>query len=178
MKRVSYLVALSLLAALILGMIAIVPASAEAPYQDKGGYELDFIFGDCGFDVPGHMVVKINNAVFFDQFGEPHSASSRLGGSTATLTYNDHTMVLHNTENVRVEWITFNDAIYHTTGTVWIGTLPGHGAVFGTIGHQTVLETCDFDEEMNWVCEYTPLHFSGVAFNDLEAVCEYFLTGK
>ncbi len=178
MKRMRYIVALSVLAALLLGMIAIVPASAEAPFQDKETFEYDFIYGDCGFDVPSHMVMNFHQIYYFNRFGDPRSDSYHVVGSMATLTYNNHTLFMHNSQNTRIEWITFYDAIYQITGIMWIGAVPGHGVVTGTMGRQTVLESCNYDEEMNWVCEYTPLHLSGIAFSDQEAVCEYLLTGK
>ncbi len=178
MKRVSYLVALSVLAALILGLIAIVPASAETPYQEKGTLEYDFPYSTCGFDAQAHVVMNFHRILYYDRNGADRSDSGHAGGSTISITYDDHQLTARNSENTRIEWLNFYDAIYEIAGTSWIITVPGHGAVMGTIGRQTVLESCYFDENEQWKCNYTLLHLSGITFNDQEAVCDYLLNGN
>jgi hypothetical protein len=172
MKRLNYLVVTSILGALIVAMVAIVPASANKPMHDKGFFEGDSIFTGCEFEIPAHFDGH------FEYIEWPDYGVLHLLGNQLTLSYNGHTLTLHESINNRADWITFYDARLEIRGADFIGTLPGHGIVTGTAGKQVYLETCDWGPDGDWVCEYELLDFSGMVFDEPGAICNYLLNGK
>ncbi len=177
MKRLSCAVGLSILVTFILATVFIVPASANAPVITRGAYEADWLDTGCPFPVPAHLDARFTEIYYLDKNGEPRLDSMHYAGSRLTLTYNGHVLTLRDSENSRITWITYFDAIYEIHGTSWIGNLPGHGMVTGVIGKQTLLESCQVVEE-EWKCDYTLLDLSGMWFDNKEAICDYFLTGN
>jgi hypothetical protein len=165
------------LGALIVAMVAIVPASADAPSHTKLRYQQDFPMNYCGVEMQAHMDVKTNEFLYFDRYGGDRAYAIHWGGSTFYMTYNGRTLTMHVSDTERTDWITWYDAIITIRGAQLVGTLPGHGIVVGIIGRQEILETCH-DEGNDWVCDYQLLHISGLNFIDEPAVCDYFLNGN
>jgi hypothetical protein len=179
MKSLNYIVVLSILAALILAMVAIVPAIADKPDHRINILEDEWYSYMCDDEIPilTHQEGKCVQNYFYDRYGEDRADTYHCGGTTLTYTYNDHTLTLYASENYHWDWITWYDAIVEIKGASYIGTLPGHGVVKGTLGKQVWLETCH-EEGEDWVCDYELLDISGMVFNDQEAVCDYLLNGK
>lgn len=167
----------SMLVVVILAVVFAVPASADKPEHNTVYFESDSLTPMCGVEVPTHLEGKFEQIYWFDRYGEDRGDSYHLGGTYISYTYNGHTMTLKDGENLRWYWVTWYDAILEIRGASWIGTLPGHGAVTGTVGKQVILETCH-EEGEDWVCEYIPLDLSGMVFDNPEAVCDYLLYGN
>jgi hypothetical protein len=184
MKRLNYLVILGALAALILAMVAIVPASADRPDHNMAIWEADWNSYMCGagIPIPTHLEGKFVNIYFYDRYGGDRADTYHYGGTTVTYTYDDRTLTLHDSENYHWDWIDWYDAIVEIKGASYIGTIPGHGVVWGTVGKQVWLEHCydAWDENGNWYwkCDYSLQDVSGVVFSDLGTVCNYLLNGE
>jgi hypothetical protein len=181
MKRPNYMFVLSILGVLILSICAIGPALADAPDHTKDTFEGDFDLYFCEFDITAHLEEKSVQNYFYDRFGGDRADTIHYVG-VLTLTSNGHTMTVRNNEYYHIEWISETDAIMHVRGANWVGTIPGHGVVIGTLGNQEILETCHEEVteegETEWVCEYQPIDFSGWNFTDMDTLCNYMLTGE
>ena len=181
MKRLNYLVVLSILGALIMAMVAIVSASADAPEHSKFFWEGDFNYTECGPNIPIHVDLQYEYTLFKDKNGEAYGDAYHYGGSKITFTYNGHTLTLHGASQERWTWIFYSETYTLTLGKIsgasWIGTIPGHGPVWGTVGMQDFLETCTGQGE-DQICQNEYYHWSGMEFFDQEAVCNYLLNGK
>jgi hypothetical protein len=176
MKRLNYWVVLRILGALILALVAVVPASADKPIHNIAIFEDDWITYMCDVEIQTHQEGKYVQNYFFGRDGGDRADTWHLE-ETLTYTYDDRTLTLHNSENYHWDWITWYDAIVEVKGASYIGTLPGYGVVTGTVGKQVWLEACH-EEGPDWVCEYTLLDVSGMIFDDQEAVCNYMLYGE
>jgi len=180
MKRLNYMVALSILVALILAMVAIVPASADKPVKWTDVSAFDFTYENCVQNgepviIPGHLEEIYSNTAFFDMDGNLTKVFSHARG-TATLTYNGHILTMQDTMNNTITWPSETETIIKITGSQWFGTLPGHGPVVGIAGNLTILQTCPL--EGGGDCQSETIKFSGMDFTNVEAICNYMLYGK
>lgn len=179
MKKPSYWIFLSILGALILALVA-VPAGADAPEHTKIIWVADFTDSICGVDdVPFHLEGKYEYILWRDKNGEAYGDSYHYGGTTLTFTINGHTLTLRNNTQERWTWIIpWYETIAENSGARWIGTLPGYGTVVGTVGKQVYYETCEWVSEGVQECENDYYHWSGMVFDDWDAVCNYMLNGN
>jgi hypothetical protein len=174
MKRLNYLVGLSILGALILAMIAIVPAIAEAPSIDRVILDFDFVDRDCGVKMPAHLTGKEVTTTFYDKDGAIRGGTLSYGGTSATITYNGHTLTWHDVENVRWQIVKEPYTVEYI-GLFWEVSVPGYGKVYGSSG-RTVLACYLKNDEL--ICDSEPIHWSGMSVENLEPFCNYMINGK
>lgn len=99
MKRLSIVVVLSLLGALIVAMVTVAPASADKPAHWTDFTEFDWTYENCVMDgepviIPGHLKEYYYLTGFFDKNGDLTKIAI-LSRGIATLTYNGHTLTMH-----------------------------------------------------------------------------------
>jgi hypothetical protein len=177
MKRLKIIVVLSILGAMLLAMTAIGPASADKPDHWTDFSAFDFTYENCEQNgetvvIPGHLEETYSNTVFFDKDGNLTKGIFHARG-TATLTYNGHILTMQDTMNDTYTWPSETETIIKITGSVWFGTLPGHGPVVGSAGNLTLRQTCSEDD-----CDTETIKFSGMDFTDVDAICNYMLYGE
>jgi hypothetical protein len=176
MKKLNYLIILSILVALILAMVAIVPAGAGKPGHYLDRWTLDFDYNDCGFTIPNtHLEAKEVVTNFYNVYGIPWETSVHYGGTTWTMTYNGHTLVWRDVENSFGIEISPTETLITNKGLNWSVIVPGHGFAYATIGKIVLIQTCPEDGDE---CTLEPIEFSGFNINDLDTVCNYMLNGK
>ena len=99
MKRLNYLVGLSILGALILAVVAFAPANADPPVINRVVLDFDFYEESCGFPIPAHLYGKAATTIFFNKDGEVRGWFDKNAGMSATETWNGHTLTWHNVES-------------------------------------------------------------------------------
>jgi hypothetical protein len=176
MKRLNYLLAGSILVALVLALVAFFPASADKPPVERSHFEEDFVVDLCGVEIPGHYDGVLKYTGLCDD--KRHSCGEvALWKENWTLNYNGREVNVHGSTRYRTTWLNWYDALYETNGSSYHGTIPGYGVVSGWSGKQVIYETCEGDWPDTWECEYEVLHEPGMEFYDFEAICDYFLNG-
>ena len=182
MKRLNYIVVLCILGALILAMVATIPASAYPPEHTKFVWEEDDVQQVCGVDLQVHLEEKYEYILWRDKNGQDYGDSYHY---STTISYtnpsNGHTLTLHGIIQERWTWIIpWYETIAEISGARWIGTVPGHGVVIGTVGRQVYYETCHWvgEEGGEQECENDYYHWSGMVFDDWDAVCDYLGNGN
>jgi len=177
MKRLNYLVILGILGMLILTMVDSIPASAGKDNHAKINFTDDGVDTTlCGVGIPYHLEMRGHISVFCNKNKEFCEGFFHWNG-IYTLTSNDHTLDFHAAINSRETWLNYDDSFIEDRGSFWVATLPGEGNVWGTVGRNTYYEFC-VGEDPNRVCEYEPVHWSGMVFDDPDAVCNYLLNGS
>ena len=126
MKRLNYIVVFSILGALILVIVSIVPAIANRPTIERVILDYDFIDNNCGFDINAHLYGKSVTTYFYDKNGVSLHASCRSGGMSATETYNGHTLTWHNVENARLLVIGEEQYLLESSGLLWGFSVDGY----------------------------------------------------
>ena len=186
MKRSKYLTVLSILAALILALVAVVPASADKPVHETFRWDswsalpADDEENMCGVELTVHTLGKLVYLMWLDKNGEPYGDTYH---PEAKITYilNDHEVTFQVAQNLRYTWLSSGQTSYQNlvqiSGATAIATIPGHGVVYGTLGRQVLLETCHL-EGTEWVCVEENYREPGMVFNDPETVCNYLLYGE
>jgi hypothetical protein len=174
MKRLNYLVGLSILGALILAVFAFAPASADPPVIDRYVLDFDFYEESCGFPIPAHLYGKAATITYFDKDGELRGGFNTNGGMSATLTWNGHTLTFHNVENSRWRLVGDGSWIEQMTGLSWGVSVPGYGRAITYMGNFTV--ACHLEGEEH-VCDEV-LKDAGKGFEHIDAVCNYMINGK
>jgi hypothetical protein len=172
MKRLNYLVVLSILGALIVAMVAIVPASADAWKHTKSVWSDDYTENICNVPMQLHHEGKLEYIIFCDRNGEC-SGDGYHFNDYLTITYEDRSFTLHYATGERYTWPGGEQTIGRISGAKWVGSLPGYGVVWGEAGRDVWWEACPYEG-----CDYISLHWSGMTFYDYEAVCNYMLNGK
>ncbi len=175
MKRLNYLVGLSILTALIVALVASIPASAYQPDHSLSRWDLDLDYPNCGVTIPSHLDAKQVDNVFFDQNGDVRLKTIHYGGTTWTMTYNGHTLVWRDVENAFTVQISPTETLGVTKGLNFAVNVPGHGIVYGTMGKVVWTNTCAEDGSG---CTLNVVDFSGFFAADQDAVCNYMLFGE
>jgi hypothetical protein len=174
MKRLSYIVVLSILGVLILAVVAFVPASADPPVIDRYVLDFDFYEESCGFPIPAHIYGKAATIYFFDKDGEFRVSFNTNGGMSATETWNGHTLTWHNASNSRWKIVGDGSFIVQDMGLLWGVSVPGYGRAVALTG-ESVAACHPEGEEM--ICD-EPIHYAGMYVEDIDAVCNYMINGK
>ncbi len=175
MKRLNYLVGLSILSALILALVASFPTSAYVPDHSLSRWEVDLNYPNCGVDIPSHLDAKQVDNIFYDQDGDLRLTTIHYGGTKWSMTYNGHTLVWRDVENAFTVQISPTEKLGVTKGLNFSVNIPGHGLVYGTMGKVVWTQTCSEDGS---TCSLEVLQFSGVSVGDQDAVCNYMLYGE
>jgi hypothetical protein len=180
MNRLKVLSVLGVLAALLLAMVVILPARADPPEIIREHWTFDGTIDVCGPELPWHEEVNFSTMEHCTRGGDICGANTHYNKGKLTLSNPDtgYSLTFYGASNERVVWINWYDAIYEITGNRYMVTVPGYGPIWGTPGREIVYETCEGEWPDTWVCEYETLFFAGPSFDDLEAVCEYLLTGE
>ena len=181
MKRLHRLIAFSVLAAMILALVASAPARADKPPVERIHFEEDGTIFACGVEFPYHWEADLKYTYLCDEKRErkgDRCGDVYLWKQEWSFTYNGHELNLLGSSRERYTWITWYDTLFEISGSSGIGTLPGHGVVWGTVGRQVIYETCQGEYPDNWECEYKYLHEPGMVFDDYETVCNYMLYGE
>jgi hypothetical protein len=176
MKRRNHIVVLSILGALILAMVAIVPASADGPVIEKGNFEFDYTYEGCPFDIPAHIKAKYEYNQWYDQDGILVKQTWHWGGTEVTVTYNDHTVIAHESENYTDIWYNTGVTMTIRNGAIWVIHIPGYGFVSGFAGRDAWVEGCYWTNSGKYVCDWS--HWSGIEINEQDVFCNYMLNGK
>jgi hypothetical protein len=178
MKRRKYLSVLSILAALILVMVAVIPASADKPEHTRTVQIEDGIFPLCGVDMDYHLETKLGYTMFCSE--RKCSGDAYHWEEDFTLTYEGRSLNFHHSSQAHFTWITYDETEGHVNGANFIGTIPGHGVVWGWVGRIVWHEDdCYYNENGDWVCPiYEELQRTGMEIYDLDTVCNYMLYGK
>ncbi len=171
MKRLHYLVGLSILAALLLALVVIMPGSADTPQHTKYYWSEDTTETICDVPMNVHHEGKLEYTMFCNQdecTGDHYAFNDNM-----TLTYLDRSLNLHLANAELYSWPTEEQTIGRISGARWIGTVPGYGAVWGEAGRVVFWEACPYEG-----CDFIILHWSGVVFSNYEAICTYMLNGR
>ena len=143
--------------ALIFMVVAIMPASANAPVHVRDTWDFDYIDTDsCGFPLAVHIDLATNFMVWSDKDGN-WLVDKLTGVSRASLTYEGRIVRLLENEITTVTYVDSHDGILEIKiqcpGMEWKGSVPGHGAVLGSAGNQVWTETCQQDDQGEWQCD-------------------------
>ncbi len=178
MKKLNRMVALSILAALVLVLVAVLPASADKPLRTRTVSTEDIIVNECGVDIDFHRETKLGYIMFCSE--RKCSGDAYHWEEDITLTYEDRSVNFHNSMQEHFTWITYDETIGHINGASYIGTIPSHGVVWGSVGRIVWHEDeCYYNENQDWVCPiYEELQRTGFEIYDLDTVCNYLLTGE
>jgi hypothetical protein len=174
MKRLNYLVVISILGTLILAVFAFAPASADPPVINRVVLDFDFDEESCGFPIPAHLYGKAATTIFFNKDGEVRGWFDTNGGMSVTETWNGHTLTWHNVESTHWKVVGDGSYIYQDSGLLWGVSVPGYGRAVAYAGNYVV--ACHLEgEEM--ICD-EELHSGGMGIQDIDAVCNYMINGK
>jgi hypothetical protein len=176
MKRLKYIVILSILGVFLLAMVAIVPARADKPVR----YEIDTTFNECGIELPLHLEESVQLPFKCNPATELCGYTEHLTNSITTLTNPDNgrTLTFRGASSTRYTWINWYETLIEFRGVRFMGTIPGYGPVFGNPGRLVTYETCTGEYPDNWLCEQEILQDSGPTFDDIETICNYMLNGE
>jgi hypothetical protein len=172
-----------ILSALIFMVVAVMPASANAPVHVHDTWDFDFTDIDaCGVPLPAHVDMASNHMIWFDQDGNP-LVEKLTGVSRVSLTNEGRIVRLVENEITTVSYVDYHDGILEikiqSPGMEWKASVPGHGVAVGTAGNQVWTETCQKDDQGEWQCELGEiLHWSGMDFGDTTVLCNYLLYGE
>jgi len=177
MKRQNYLIVWSILAALILALVAIVPASADPPERYRFPLWGDGTYTCYDTELTWHEELWIQGFTACNPGSELCGATEHVFRDTFTLTNpnNGRTLILHGGQLTRVTWINWYETLIEVTGARFMGTIPGYGPVYGSPGRHVYYETCQGEDPEDWVCEQETLFDSGPTFDDPEAICNYMV---
>ena len=184
MKRSKYLTVLSILAALILALVAVVPASADKPVHETNTWDVEGVWSGeeednfCGVDLNVHQEGKMEYFVWFDRNGEPYADTQHAENKVTFWIDPERKVDFHYAFQWRWTWLPNGQGLSQVSGVWHLATIPGLGVVFGTLGRQEWLETCYYNEEGEEVCGEDFSHLPGMVFNDPETVCNYLINGE
>ena len=177
MKRLHRLIAFSILAAMILALVASAPVRADKPPVERSHFEEDGIFYVCGVDMLYHYEADLKYTYLCDDKRDP-CGDAYLWKQEWSFNYNGNELNLHSSTRERYTWITPTETLFEISGSSIKGSLPGHGVVWGTVGRQVIYETCQRPWPDTGECEYDYLHEPGMVFDDYETLCNYMLYGE
>jgi hypothetical protein len=182
MKRLNYKIGISIFVLLILALVGIVPASANAPVHVHGVWDAYFLDESCGEPLDAHLQLVSNEFYWVDKDGLPRG-ESYVGIARGSLAHEGRIVKMVSNENTSVTYLSYQDGILEVvvrgTGTDWKASVPGHGVVAGYAGNLVYTETCTQDEQGEWSCEFGEvLKWSGMDFKDDDVVCNYLLYGE
>jgi hypothetical protein len=172
MKRRKFLAILSILVALILALVAIVPASAGTPVHTKSVWSDDYTENICGVPMDVHHEGKLEYIIYCNKDGECRGDSYHFN-DYFTYTYEGRSFTVHYATGELYSWPGGEQSICRISGAKWIGTLPGHGVVWGEATRDVWWELCPYEG-----CERVTLHWSGMVFYNPEPICDYMLNGE
>ena len=175
MKRLNYLVGLSILGALILAAVAFAPVTADKPYIDRYILDFDFYEESCGFPIPAHLYGKAATIYFFDNDGEFRVSFNTNGGMRVTETLNGRSLTWHNVENSRWKIVEDGSFIVQEMGLLWGVSVPGYGRAVAQMGEFVV--ACHQEGE-DMICDEVLHSSSAKGVENIDAVCNYMINGK
>ena len=177
MNRLHRLIAFSILAAMILALVASSPVRADKPPVERSHFEEDSTVNVCGVDTSFHSEVDLKYTILCDDKRD-RCGDAYIWKEEYTFSYNGKELNLHSSRRERYTWIDGYHTLFEFSGSTAIGTLPGYGVVWGTVGRQVIYETCEGEWPNPGKCTYEYLHEPGMVFNNPEAICNYWLNGE
>ena len=113
MKRRKYLAVLSVFSALILALVAVIPASADRPVHEKNAWvDYEWIWpaeqedNPCGVDLNVRDSGKMEYFVWLDRNGEPYADTQLINNDMTISVTPDREVTLHFNLKWSGSWIT------------------------------------------------------------------------
>jgi hypothetical protein len=186
MKRIRIFLRLGIVATLVLALMPVTTALADAPIRiTTPEFDNSVDYFDYGFTCGGEPVHIIEHdwgtitlVVHFDKNGQPKlEHDSYLGQAHATLTANGKTVAfkINGPGNIRYNFD--GTGIYFSLGTAHLLTLPGYGPVFGSAGQVAGKILWQMGPDGRPIIEFTDPAYKTVGNQDTfnpEAMCKYF----